>query len=117
MFEQVSHEIKVTGGATKVWELYGTTQMARLAKEALPDTIVKLDILEGEGDVGTVIKITLAGGFSYKEKFTKVDHENRVKETEAIEGRFLHNGTLPVSSEIRSERQGRGGVVRDQEHH
>ncbi|KAL3756013.1 hypothetical protein ACJRO7_002968 [Eucalyptus globulus] len=44
------------------------------------------------GPVGTIIKITLAGGFSYKEKFTKVDHKNRVKETEAIEGGFLDMG-------------------------
>ncbi|KAL3756020.1 hypothetical protein ACJRO7_002971 [Eucalyptus globulus] len=88
----VSYETEVKAGAAKVWELYGTTKMALLAKEALPDTIIGLDILEGQGAVGTIIKITLAGGFSYKEKFTKVDHENRVKETEAIEGGFLDMG-------------------------
>ncbi|KAF8044424.1 hypothetical protein BT93_A2420 [Corymbia citriodora subsp. variegata] len=92
MFGQVSHGLEVKVGAAKVWELYGTTKMALLAKEALPDTIVNLDILEGQGDVGTIIKITLAGGFSYKEKFTKVDNLNRVKETEAIEGGFLDMG-------------------------
>ncbi|KAK3447468.1 norbelladine synthase [Eucalyptus grandis] len=92
MSGQVSYETEVKAGAAKVWELYGTTKMALLAKEALPDTIIGLDILEGQGAVGTIIKITLAGGFSYKEKFTKVDHENRVKETEAIEGGFLNMG-------------------------
>ncbi|KAL3756015.1 hypothetical protein ACJRO7_002968 [Eucalyptus globulus] len=92
MSGQVSYETEVKAGAAKVWELYGTTKMALLAKEALPDTIIGLDILEGQGAVGTIIKITLAGGFSYKEKFTKVDHKNRVKETEAIEGGFLNMG-------------------------
>ncbi|KAL3756022.1 hypothetical protein ACJRO7_002973 [Eucalyptus globulus] len=92
MSGQVSYETEVKAGAAKVWEVYGTTKMALLAKEALPDTIIGLDILEGQGAVGTIIKITLAGGFSYKEKFTKVDHENRVKETEAIEGGFLNMG-------------------------
>ncbi|KAK3447469.1 norbelladine synthase [Eucalyptus grandis] len=92
MSGQVSYETEVKAGAAKVWGLYGTTKMALLAKEALPDTIIGLDILEGQGAVGTIIKITLAGGFSYKEKFTKVDHENRVKETEAIEGGFLNMG-------------------------
>ncbi|KAL3756017.1 hypothetical protein ACJRO7_002968 [Eucalyptus globulus] len=92
MSGQVSYETEVKAGAAKVWELYGTTKMALLAKEALPDAIIGLDILEGQGAVGTIIKITLAGGFSYKEKFTKVDHKNRVKETEAIEGGFLDMG-------------------------
>ncbi|KAF8044423.1 hypothetical protein BT93_A2419 [Corymbia citriodora subsp. variegata] len=92
MFGQVSHGLEVKVGAAKVWELYGTTKMALLAKEALPDAVVGVDILQGKGEVGTVMKITLAGGFSYKEKFTKVDHENRVKETEAIEGGFLDMG-------------------------
>lgn len=34
----------------------------------------------------------VATGFSYKEKYTEVDHERRVKETEAIEGGFLDMG-------------------------
>ncbi|KAL3756021.1 hypothetical protein ACJRO7_002972 [Eucalyptus globulus] len=61
MSGQVSYETEVKAGAAKVWELYGTTKMALLAKEALPDTIIGLDILEGQGAVGTIIKITLAG--------------------------------------------------------
>ncbi|KAL3756011.1 hypothetical protein ACJRO7_002967 [Eucalyptus globulus] len=83
----VSYETEVKARAAKVWELYGPTKRALLAKEALPDTITRLDILEGQGAVGTIIKITLAG-----EKFTKVDHKNHVKETEAIKGGFLDMG-------------------------
>ncbi|KAK3447466.1 hypothetical protein EUGRSUZ_A02979 [Eucalyptus grandis] len=57
----VSYETEVKARAAKVWELYGPTKMALLAKEALPDTITGLNILEGQGAVGTIIKITLAG--------------------------------------------------------
>ncbi|KAI6696094.1 hypothetical protein NL676_016213 [Syzygium grande] len=92
MFGQVSHETEVKVGAGKVWELYGSIKLALLAKEALSHTILQLDIEEGDGALGTIIKLTLAGGFCYKEKFTKVDHESRVKETEAVEGGFLDMG-------------------------
>ncbi|XP_030532860.1 norbelladine synthase-like [Rhodamnia argentea] len=92
MFGQLSHETQVKVGAGKAWELYGTINLALLAKEELSHTILQLDILEGDGGVGTTIKLTFAGGFSYKEKFTKVDNERRVKETEAVEGGFLDMG-------------------------
>lgn len=32
------------------------------------------------------------GTSSYKEKFTKIDNENRIKETEIVEGGFLNIG-------------------------
>ncbi|KAF8012314.1 hypothetical protein BT93_I0453 [Corymbia citriodora subsp. variegata] len=86
MFGQLSHETEVKVGASKAWELYGTIKLALMVKEHLRDAFVQLDILEGDGGVGTVIKFILAGGLSYKEKLTKVDHEHRVKETEMIEG-------------------------------
>ncbi|KAI6699400.1 hypothetical protein NL676_013724 [Syzygium grande] len=92
MFGQLSHETEVKVGASKAWELYGTIKLALMVKEHLRDAVLQLDILEGDGGVGTVIKLVLAGGLSYKEKFTKVDHEHRVKETEMIEGGLLDMG-------------------------
>ncbi|KAF8044422.1 hypothetical protein BT93_A2418 [Corymbia citriodora subsp. variegata] len=89
MFGQVSHETEVKVGAGKAWELYGTLKLALLAKKEFSHIMV--DILDGDGGVSTVIKITF-GALSYTEKYTKVDHERRVKETEAIEGGFLDMG-------------------------
>ncbi|KAL3721926.1 hypothetical protein ACJRO7_034298 [Eucalyptus globulus] len=86
MFGQLSHEAEVKVGASKAWDLYGTIKLALMVKEHLRDTFLQVDILEGDGGVGTVIKLVLAEGFSYKEKFTKVDQEHHVKETEMIEG-------------------------------
>ncbi|XP_010025487.2 norbelladine synthase [Eucalyptus grandis] len=89
MLGQLSHETEVKVGAGKAWELYGTLKLVLLAKQEFSNTIC--DVLEGDGGVGTVIKLNF-GSLSYTEKYTKVDHERRVKETEAIEGGFLDMG-------------------------
>ncbi|KAL3756009.1 hypothetical protein ACJRO7_002965 [Eucalyptus globulus] len=89
MFGQLSHETEVKVGAGKAWELYGTLKLALLAKQELSHVIV--DILEGDGGVGTLVKLTFER-LSFTEKYTKVDHERRVKETEAIEGGLLDMG-------------------------
>ncbi|KAI3414571.1 uncharacterized protein J3R85_016133 [Psidium guajava] len=63
-----------------------------MVREHLRHAFLQLDILEGNGSVGTVIKLLLTGvatSLSYKEKFTRVDDENRVKEVKVIKGGFL----------------------------
>ncbi|XP_059627955.1 norbelladine synthase-like [Cornus florida] len=96
MFGTISEEMEVQVSATEAWQLYGTLRLARLSEEELSDVIHKIDIVEGDGGAGTILKITFPPGtpvFSYyKEKFTKIDDENRVKEAEVIEGAYLEIG-------------------------
>ncbi|XAR52076.1 (S)-norcoclaurine synthase [Bertholletia excelsa] len=99
MFGTVSEEMQVNVPANQAWKLYGTLQLAKLVGEKLPNVIERIDLVEGDGGVGTVLNIALApapgsGGSSssYKEKFTKIDEEKRVKETEVIEGGYLELG-------------------------
>ncbi|GMY06357.1 S-norcoclaurine synthase 2-like [Fagus crenata] len=58
--------------------------------------VEKIEVIEGDGGAGTIIQLTFApgtAGFSgCKEKFTKVDNEKRLKETELIEGGQLELG-------------------------
>ncbi|XP_059667426.1 norbelladine synthase-like [Cornus florida] len=95
MFGTVSEEMEVKVSATEAWKLYGTLQLAKLIEEELTDVIHKLEI-HGDGGVGTILNITFPPGTpffsSYKEKFTKMDHEKRVKEAEVIEGGYLDLG-------------------------
>ncbi|XXG66675.1 hypothetical protein AAC387_Pa06g0202 [Persea americana] len=94
---QVSHELEVGAPAAVVWETYGTLQLGKLAVKLLPNIFQDIQA-EGDGGVGTVLSLTFAPGSPafavYKEKFTKIDHENRVKETEVVEGGFLDLGFL-----------------------
>ncbi|RWR89693.1 Bet v I domain-containing protein [Cinnamomum micranthum f. kanehirae] len=95
---QVSHELEVGAPAAVVWETYGTLQLGKLVVKLLPNIFQDIQA-EGDGGVGTVLSLTFAPvgapAFAvYKEKFTKIDHENRVKETEVVEGGFLDLGFL-----------------------
>ncbi|RCV10970.1 hypothetical protein SETIT_2G150700v2 [Setaria italica] len=55
----------------------------------------KVELLEGDSGVGTVLLVTFAtapgtaGSGSSKDKFVKIDNENYVKESAVIEGGFL----------------------------
>ncbi|PON77556.1 Major latex protein domain containing protein [Parasponia andersonii] len=93
---QLSHELEVKVPASQVWELYGTLRLAKLVEEQLSSTIQKIDLVEGDGGVGTILHLIFVPGAAsysdYKEKFTKVDNENRVKEAEVVEGGYLELG-------------------------
>ncbi|XP_010908499.1 norbelladine synthase [Elaeis guineensis] len=94
------HELEVGLPASEVWEVYGTLRLAQLVVELLPHVIQKVDVIEGDGGVGTVLKVTFAPGTPgvqfYKEKFVKVDNEKRVKEVLVVEGGFLDLGFRSV---------------------
>ncbi|XP_059667425.1 norbelladine synthase-like [Cornus florida] len=96
MFGSVSEEIEVQVSANEAWQIYGTLRLLKIVQEELSDFIHKVEIVEGDGSVGTVIEITFPPGTpgftSYREKFTKIDNENRVKEATATEGGYLNLG-------------------------
>ncbi|XP_057468544.1 norbelladine synthase-like [Actinidia eriantha] len=96
MFGTVSHEMEVNVPASQAWQLYGTLQLAELTQQQLNHLVDKIELVQGDGGVGTVLHLIFRPGTpalsSYKEKFTKVDDENRVKEAEVIEGGYLDLG-------------------------
>ncbi|KAK9144283.1 hypothetical protein Sjap_004186 [Stephania japonica] len=94
---QVSHELNVSVPASVVWEIYSGLELGQLVYKLLPDVIKMVELVEGDGGVGTVLKVTFPpvpglGLTHFKEKFTKIDHENRIKETDVIEGGYLTFG-------------------------
>ncbi|KAG8381674.1 hypothetical protein BUALT_Bualt06G0146100 [Buddleja alternifolia] len=96
MYGMVSHEIEVNVAASEAWKLYGTLQLAKIVGEGgLPDLITKVDVVQGDGGVGTILHLFFTSGMmisSYKEKYTVVDDEKRVKEAEVVEGGYLDLG-------------------------
>uniref|UniRef100_A0A2N9IZ34 Bet v I/Major latex protein domain-containing protein n=1 Tax=Fagus sylvatica TaxID=28930 RepID=A0A2N9IZ34_FAGSY len=93
MFGQLSHEVEVNVPASEAWELYGTLRLAKLVREEL--SVIEKMVIEGDGGIGTILDLTFVSGTplsGYREKFTKVDNEKRVKETEVIEGGYLELG-------------------------
>ncbi|XP_076898226.1 norbelladine synthase-like [Bidens hawaiensis] len=92
MFGSLTEEAEVKMPASKAWALYGTLEIGKLVVGKVLEAV---DVVEGDGGVGTILKLTLKPGLGfpyYKEKFTKVDNENMIKETEVVEGGFLDIG-------------------------
>ncbi|KAF5450658.1 hypothetical protein F2P56_030989 [Juglans regia] len=96
MVGKLSHEIEVNVPASEAWELYGTLRLPKLiVEEAFPGIIENIEVIEGDGEAGTIIKIIpgTPGSKAHREKFTKVDNEKRLKEVEVlIEGAYLEMG-------------------------
>ncbi|KAL5216521.1 hypothetical protein ABZP36_007922 [Zizania latifolia] len=113
-----SHELETDIPASQLWEVYGTLRAAELLPELLPHILAKVEVVTGDGGVGTVLQLTFPPGIPglqrYKEKFVRVDNKNYIKEAEAIDGDILKLGFLsylirfeiiqkgPSSSVIRS---------------
>ncbi|WVZ03479.1 hypothetical protein V8G54_024285 [Vigna mungo] len=96
MIGELHHELELHVPATEAWDLFGTLRIGQLVAEELPQLFQSVELTEGDGGVGTVLKLTFAPGVGgpkgYKEKFTKIDNANRVKETEVVEGGYLELG-------------------------
>uniref|UniRef100_A0A0D3FZL2 Bet v I/Major latex protein domain-containing protein n=1 Tax=Oryza barthii TaxID=65489 RepID=A0A0D3FZL2_9ORYZ len=87
----VCHELETGLPAAEVWEVYGGFLVAQLLPQLVPEVFSKVELVEGDGGVGSVLHVVFAPEFM-KEKFIKIDNENYIKEAEVIEGGFLDQG-------------------------
>jgi len=58
----ISHEFESPLPADELWEVYSTLKLAELAAELLPNIISKVDVEQGDGGVGTVLRLELTPG-------------------------------------------------------
>ncbi|KAL0918193.1 hypothetical protein M5K25_010187 [Dendrobium thyrsiflorum] len=90
------HELEVDVSADDLWEIYGTIRLAKVVVEMIPHVILKVEVEEGDGGVGTIIRTSYPPGSSgpkySKQKFVKVDNEKHVKEIKVIEGGLIELG-------------------------
>ncbi|KAL6651303.1 hypothetical protein ACP70R_010228 [Stipagrostis hirtigluma subsp. patula] len=110
-----SHELAADVPASELWAIYGTLRFVELVHQLLPQVLHKVDVVRGDGGVGTVIQVTFPPGNpgpqSYKEEFVKIDDENRVKEAAAIEGDILNIGFLKYVTRFEIIEKGPGSSV------
>lgn len=64
MFGRLSEEIEVKVAASEAWKVFGSIELAHLAFRQLSDIIQKMEVLEGDGGSGTIIKLTFPGNLS-----------------------------------------------------
>lgn len=54
---QLSHELEINVLANQAWELFSTLRLAKLIEEEFKDLFQKIEILEGDGGPGTLVKL------------------------------------------------------------
>ncbi|XP_022717708.1 S-norcoclaurine synthase 2-like [Durio zibethinus] len=66
----------------------------------LKNVIQSIDVLKGDGGVGTVLKLTFVpGNSSYTERFTVIDDQKRVKVAQSLQG-----GCLAIGCSVQIDR-------------
>ncbi|KAG2568410.1 hypothetical protein PVAP13_7NG150100, partial [Panicum virgatum] len=110
-----SHEVEADGvPASDLWDdIYAGLGFVRLFHKLLPQVLRKVDVVRDDGGVGTVLQVTLispgnpAGPeMNYQEEFVKIDDENCVKETLAIEGNVLKLGFTTYVTQLEITEKG-----------
>ncbi|EOY10117.1 hypothetical protein QUC31_010182 [Theobroma cacao] len=117
MHGHLSQDTPVAVPAAVVWDVYGTLELGRLVDKLLGDVIGSVEVIEGDGGVGTLVKVTFRPGSPVDgymiEKFTKVDDENRVKETEIVEGGYKALGFDPFRVRLEIlEKDSQSSIIR-----
>jgi hypothetical protein len=51
--------------ASEAWELFGSIGIGKLAEEKMPELFQKVEIIEGDGGVATILKLTFTPGRSF----------------------------------------------------
>ncbi|EOY10115.1 PREDICTED: S-norcoclaurine synthase 2 [Theobroma cacao] len=92
----LSQDTVVEVPAAVLWDVFRSLQLAKLVDELLGDVVGKVEVVQGDGGVGTILKIIFPPGTPgpgyMKERFTIIDDEIRLKEAETIEGGFKDVG-------------------------
>jgi hypothetical protein len=57
-----SHELETDVPASELWKIYGTLRAAELLPELLPHILAKVELVTGDGGVGTIVRLTFPPG-------------------------------------------------------
>ncbi|KAI3907172.1 hypothetical protein MKW92_010401 [Papaver armeniacum] len=89
-------ELDVEGAsADEIWALFASNDAPKIFQQLLPGVFEKIEVLEGNGGVGSVLRITYPEGslpLTNKEKFVTIDNRRRLKEVLQTEGGYLDMG-------------------------
>lgn len=53
---QVEHEVELHVPASEAWDLFGTLRFGKLAEQEIPELFHKVELIEGDGGLGTLLK-------------------------------------------------------------
>ncbi|RZC81526.1 hypothetical protein C5167_044098 [Papaver somniferum] len=88
-------EFEVAAPADDVWALISSKDAHKTFQMLLPGMFEKLEILEGDGGVGTVLLVVFPPGtvpLSNEGKYVTIDNRRRVREILQVKGGYLDMG-------------------------
>jgi len=59
---QLEHELELHVPASEAWDLFGTLRLGQFVVQEIPQLFQNVELIEGDGGVGTVLKLTFAPG-------------------------------------------------------
>jgi hypothetical protein len=65
MFGQVEHELELHVPASEAWDLFSGLRIGKVLEKEMPDKFQKVELIEGDGGVGTILKVIFTPGKSY----------------------------------------------------
>lgn len=65
MVGSVSGEVEVNAPASMVWELYRSLELLTVTKKGLDKIVDKIEVLEGDGSVGTLLQFSFHPGTNF----------------------------------------------------
>ncbi|MCL7048111.1 hypothetical protein MKW94_013223 [Papaver nudicaule] len=90
------NEMDVVGAsADEIWSVFGSNDAPKIFLQLLPGVFEKIEILKGNGGVGSILRIVYPKGtvpLTNKEKFVTIDNRRRLKEVLQTEGGYLAMG-------------------------
>ncbi|TYH30167.1 hypothetical protein ES288_A01G072500v1 [Gossypium darwinii] len=84
--KHLTNELEVNVAASRVWKLYRHLGISTLTAQQLKNVIQNVQVLEGDGGVGTMLKFTFAPVYN------QVNDEKKVKVAKGLEGGCLAIG-------------------------
>ncbi|KAI3991912.1 hypothetical protein MKX01_012857 [Papaver californicum] len=111
---ELINEMKVNASVNDIWEVYSSPDLPKLIVKLLPSVFERIDYVEGNGGVGTILHIVYPPGsvpLTYKEKFITIDNRRRLKEVLQVEGGYLAMGVTFYMDSFKIIKTGRDSCI------
>ncbi|MCL7037826.1 hypothetical protein MKW94_001784 [Papaver nudicaule] len=107
-------ELEVAASASEVWAFFASNDAPKMFVQLLPGLFERIEILEGDGGVGSVLRIVYPAGsvpLTNKEKFVTIDDRRRLKEILQTEGGYLDLGVTNLMESFQITRKGANSCI------
>ncbi|KAI3853316.1 hypothetical protein MKX03_021871 [Papaver bracteatum] len=108
------NELEVAASANDVWAPFASNDSPKFFQQRLPGVFEKIEILEGDGGEGSILRIVYHPGsvpLTNLEKFVTIDNRRRLKQVLQTEGGYLAMGVTYYMESFQIIRKGADSCI------